>query len=59
MEEQRQDEQPEPTYNSSVPIEDIALKIYWKRWTIEKSVGRGSGKSVLMARLDDECLTSK
>ena len=30
------DEQmPEPIYNSSVPIQGIALKTYWKQWTIQ------------------------
>ena len=47
-----QDDQPEPTYNSSVPIQDIALKTYRKRWTIEKGGGRGSEISVLMVRQD-------
>ena len=32
----RQDDQLEPTYNSSIPILDVALKTYRKRWTIEK-----------------------
>ena len=41
MDKQRQDDQPKPTYNSSVPIQDLALKTYWKRWMIEKSGGRG------------------
>ena len=31
MELQRQDDQLEPTYNSSVPIPDVALKTYRKR----------------------------
>ena len=44
----------EPTYNSSVPIPDVALKTYRKRWTIEKGDGRGSGISVLMAQHDDD-----
>ena len=43
--EQRQDDQQEPTYNNSVPIQDVALK----RWTIEKGGGRGSGRPVPMA----------
>ena len=50
MDEQRQDDQLEPTYNSSVLIQDVALK----RWTIKKDGGRGSGRSVLMARNDDD-----
>ena len=57
MDEQRQDDQLEPTYNSSESIQHEALKTYQKRWTIEKGVGRGSGISVLMVRDDDEvCL---
>ncbi len=49
MDEQRQDDQLEPTYNSSVPIQDIALKTYRERWTIEKGGGRESGRSLFMA----------
>ena len=40
MDEQRKDHQVESTYNSFVLIQDVALKIYRKRWTIEKSGGR-------------------
>ena len=40
MDEQRQDDQLEPTYNSS--IQSLALKIYRQQWTIEK----GSGKEL-------------
>ena len=54
MDEQKQDDQLEPTYNSSVPIKDVALKTYRKRWTIEKSGGRGSGRSVLMVQYDGD-----
>ena len=36
------DNQPEPTYNSSVPIWDIASKTCWKQWTI----GRGSKRDI-------------
>ena len=39
MDKQRQDNQLEPTYNSSVPIQDVALKTYWKQWMIEKGDG--------------------
>ena len=54
MDEQRQDNQQEPTYNSYVSIQDVALKTYQKRWTIEKGSGRGPGRSVLMVRHDDD-----
>ena len=54
MDEQRQSDMLEPTYNSSVPIQDVALKIYRKRWTIEKGGRRGSEISVLMAWHDDD-----
>ena len=54
MDEQRQDDQLEPTYNSSVLIQDVALKTNRKRWTIEKGDGKGSGRSVLMVRHDDD-----
>ena len=54
MDEQNQDDQLEPTYNSSVPIQDVALKSYRERWTIEKGGGRESGRPALVARYDDE-----
>ena len=40
--------------NKSWRQQDVALKTYRKRWTIEKGGGRGSGRSVLMARHDDD-----
>ena len=49
MDEQRQDDELEPIYNSSVLIRDVALKTYQERWTIETS-----GRSMLMARHDDD-----
>ena len=54
MDEQRQDDQLEPTYSSSVPIRNVALKNYRKQWTKGKGGKRGSGISVLMARFDDD-----
>ena len=54
MDEQRQDDQLEPTYNISVPIQDVALMTYRKQWTIEKGGGRESGIFVLMAWHDDD-----
>ena len=49
MDEQRQDEQLEAIYNSSVPIQDIALKTSWERWMIETDGKRGSVRSLLAA----------
>ncbi len=54
MDDQRQDDQLESIYNSSVPIQDVAWKTSRERWTIEKSGGRGSGRSVLAARHDND-----
>ena len=47
---QRQDDQLEPTYSSSVPIWDVALRSCRKQWTIGMSGERSSGISVLIAR---------
>ena len=49
MDEQRQDGQLEPIYNSSVPTQVLALKTFQKQWTIETGSKRGSGRSVLVA----------
>ncbi len=46
MDEQRQDDQLEPIYSSSVPIRDVALKTCQKQWTIERGGEKGSGISV-------------
>ena len=54
MDEQRQDNQQECTYNSSVLILDVALKTYWVQWTIEKGGKKWSGRSMLMVRHDDD-----
>ena len=55
MDEQRQDDQLEPIYNSSVPMEDVALMTYRERWTIETDSGRGSRRSMQAVRhYDDE-----
>ena len=37
MDKQRQRDQLEPIFNSSVPIQDVALKIFRERWAIEMS----------------------
>ena len=54
MDEQRQDDQFEPTYSSSVPVRDVTLKTCRKQWTIARGGERESGISVLMARRDDD-----
>ena len=54
IDEQRQDDQLEPTHNNSVPIQDVALKTYRERWTIEKDAGRGSGRSTLVVWHNDD-----
>ena len=50
-------DQLEPIYNSSVPIQDVALKTSWEQWTIETGGERGSGQSVLAAQHDDDVFT--
>ena len=52
--EQRQNDKQEPIYNISLPIQDVALKTYRERWTIEIDGERGSVRSVLAARHDND-----
>ena len=54
MAKQKQDDQLEPTYSSSVRIRDVALRTCQKQWTIGRSGERGSGISVLAAWHDDD-----
>ena len=54
MDEQRQDDQLEPKYSSSVPIRDVTLKTFRKQRTIGRGGERGSGISVRTARRDDD-----
>ena len=54
MDEQRQDDQREPIYNSSVPIQDINLKTSSEQWTLETGGKRGSRKSMLVVQHDDD-----
>ena len=49
MDEHRLDDQLEPIYNSSVPIQDVNLKTSWEQWTIETGGESGSGRSMLAA----------
>ena len=58
MDEQRQDDQKESKYNSSVSIQDVVLKTYRERWTIEKGGERGSGRSALGTRHHDDDIYS-
>ena len=54
MDEQRQDDQLETIYNSSMPIqEDVAFKTFREQWAIETDGDRGSGRFVLAVRHDD------
>ena len=59
MDEQRQDNQLEPTHNSSVLIQDIASKTSCERWMIEMGGERRSGRSVLATFHDDDDDTYK
>ena len=52
MDEQKQDDQLECTFNSSVLIQDVTLKTCQKQWRIEKGGEKGSGISMLMAQHD-------
>ena len=54
MDEQRQDDQLEPTYSSFVPIRDVALRTYRKQSMIGRRGERGPGISVLIAGLDND-----
>ena len=54
MDKQRQDDQFEPTYSSSVSIRDVTLNNSRKQWTIGRGGERGSGISVLIVRWDDD-----
>ena len=54
MDEHKQDDHLEPIYNSSVPIQDIALKKFRERWTLETDSERGPGRSVMAAQHDDD-----
>ena len=54
MNEQRQDDQLEPTYSSSVPIRNVAQKICRKQWKIGRVGERWSLISVMIARRDDD-----
>ena len=51
----KQRERPARNYiQQPMPIQDVALKTYRKRWTIEKGDKRELGISVLMMRPEDD-----
>ena len=54
MDKQRQDDNLEPIYNSSVLMQDVTLETYRERWTVEMGSGIGSGRSVLAVQHDDD-----
>ena len=54
MDEQRQDDQLEPTYSNSVPIRGVIPKTCRKQRTIGRCGERRSGISVLIARHDED-----
>ena len=54
MAEQKQGDQLEPTYGSSVRIQDVTPRTCQKQWTIGRSGERGSRISVLETRHDDD-----
>ena len=54
MDEQSLDVQFKPSYSSSVPIPDVALRICRKQWTIGRCGEGRSGISVLIVRHDDD-----
>ena len=48
MVEKKQENKLEPTYSSSVPIQDVVLKTCREQWTIGRGGEKGSGIPVLM-----------
>ena len=52
--EQELGDQQEPIHNSSLLMYDVSWKTCRERWTIETNGERGSGKSVLAARHNDD-----
>ena len=53
IDEQKQDDQLEPTHSSSVPIRDVVLKTCRKQWTIGRGGERGLGVSIAWHDNDD------
>ena len=54
MDMQRQDDQLDPTYCSSVPIRDVALGICLKQRTVRRGGEKGSRISLLIVGHDDD-----
>ena len=51
---QKQGDELEPTYSSSMRIRGVSLRTCRKRWTIGRGGERGPGISLLAARQDDD-----
>ena len=51
---QRQDDQLEPIYRSSVRTRAVTLRTCQKQWTIENGSRGGEGISMLMVRQNDD-----
>ena len=54
MDEQRQEDQQEHIYNSSVFLQEVFLKTSPEQWTIGMGGMRGSVRSVLAVQHDDD-----
>ena len=54
MDEQRLDNQVEPLYNCFVPIQDVDWKTCRERWPVETGGEKGSERSILASRHDDD-----
>ena len=54
IDKQRQDNQLEPIYNSSVPIQHIAFRTSRAQWKIKTDGERGSRRSMVVALHDDD-----
>ena len=54
MEGQMEEDQLEPLYNSSVPIQDVVLKTLRERWTIQTGGESRPGRYLLVVRHDDD-----
>ena len=54
MDEQSLEDQLEPIFRSSIPIQDVALKTCRELWEIETGSARGPGRSAQAVQRDDD-----